>query len=440
MVKMDPHFDSITTMPSVALSGKELDNLELLLGGLYAPADGYCVPNNVPNGWPAEFLLAVPRSMAPQIAHKKALLLTDPDGTPLAHLAVDGTDSGMQDTDSIHVAGLLTALRPAEHPPCRDIRLTTPLAPPPVGKHGNLVAVFSTIPRARDVSAAIRAAEVNNCILWLIAVGGPQAHGSYSISGIVEELRAVSLNVPNSRIGLIVVPTFDPDEKLSRDKVNAQLLKNLDAVQVMDFSEPQTAARDTGHSADEGFQNQGTVVFLTGLSGSGKSTVARALAECLQHSSRRSISLLDGDEVRGILSPSLGFSREERDANIYRLGWVSTLVSSAGGIAICAPIAPFDAARQQVRHMAQRAGRFILVHISTPLAACEARDRKGLYAKARRGEILDFTGIGSPYEIPADADLHLDTSVVSVEQAVDQIMQLLSQSGVKVVATNAPQE
>jgi sulfate adenylyltransferase len=170
----------------------------------------------------------------------------------------------------------------------------------------------------------------------------------------------------------------------------------------------------------------GRTVLLSGLSGSGKSTIARALVESM--AGERSITLLDGDVVRTHLSRGLGFSREDRDINIRRIGWVAAEVTKHGGLAVCAPIAPYDATRKWVRAIVEAAGgpgAFVLVWISTPLAECERRDVKGLYAKARAGEITGFTGIDDPYEPPDDAELVIDTTTVSVQAAVEQIRRVL---------------
>jgi len=174
---------------------------------------------------------------------------------------------------------------------------------------------------------------------------------------------------------------------------------------------------------------RGLVVFFTGLSGSGKSTVARDLRDALLERGDRTVSLLDGDLVRRLLSAGLTFSREDRDLNIARIGYVAAEVARHGGIAICAPIAPYAPARAAVRSMVTEVGDFVLVHVSTPLAVCEARDRKGLYAKARAGVIGSFTGISDPYEEPADADLVLDTSLVSRRDAAAAVLAHLSRGG-----------
>jgi sulfate adenylyltransferase len=173
----------------------------------------------------------------------------------------------------------------------------------------------------------------------------------------------------------------------------------------------------------------GLVIFFTGLSGSGKSTVARDLRDALLERGDRTVSLLDGDIQRRLLSAGLAFTRADRDLNIARIGYVATEVARHGGIAICAPIAPYASARAAVRSMVSEVGDFVLIHVSTPLAVCEARDRKGLYAQARAGVIGSFTGISDPYEEPTDADLVIDTSLVSRRDAVAAVLAHLTRVG-----------
>ena len=176
-------------------------------------------------------------------------------------------------------------------------------------------------------------------------------------------------------------------------------------------------------------RERGLVVFFTGLSGSGKSTIARGLAEALGERGDRTVSLLDGDHVRQLLSAGLTFSRADRDANIARIGYVAAEVARHGGIAICAPIAPYAAARAVAREMVLQTGDFLLVYVSTPVDVCAARDRKGLYAKARAGLIDGFTGVTDPYEEPRDADLVLDTSTMTRAEAVGAVIKLLTAGG-----------
>ena len=143
----------------------------------------------------------------------------------------------------------------------------------------------------------------------------------------------------------------------------------------------------------------------------------------------RPVTLLDGDIVRTHLSSELGFSRHDRDLNIRRIGFVASVITKNRGVAICAPIAPYDNVRKDVRAMIESNGGFILVHVSTPLSICEARDRKGLYAKARAGLIKEFTGISDPYEGPVDAEVDVDTSRFSPAECVDAILEHLTQQG-----------
>ena len=174
---------------------------------------------------------------------------------------------------------------------------------------------------------------------------------------------------------------------------------------------------------------QGFTVFFTGLPGSGKSTLARALLERLMEIGGRPVTLLDGDIVRKNLSSELGFSQEHRNLNILRIGFVANEVTKNRGIAICAPIAPYDAIRKAVRNQISRRGGFILVYLSTPLEVCEQRDCKGHYAKARAGILKGFTGVSDPYETPSDAEVVLNTAELGVAEACQLILDHLSQSG-----------
>ena len=174
---------------------------------------------------------------------------------------------------------------------------------------------------------------------------------------------------------------------------------------------------------------QGFTVFFTGLSGSGKSTIANALLVKFLEMGGRPVTLLDGDLVRKHLSSELGFSKAHRDVNIRRIGYVASEITKNGGIAVCAPIAPYDAVRKDVRAMIDPVGGFVLVHVDTPVEVCEQRDRKGLYAKARAGIIKEFTGVSDPYEEPADADLAIDTTALTAEEAAQQIVLHLEKEG-----------
>jgi sulfate adenylyltransferase len=174
---------------------------------------------------------------------------------------------------------------------------------------------------------------------------------------------------------------------------------------------------------------QGLTIFFTGLSGSGKSTIANALLVKLLEMGGRPVSMLDGDHVRKHLSSELGFSKEHRDLNIKRIGYVASEITKNGGIAICAPIAPYDAIRRDVRQMIEPHGGFILVYVATSLDECERRDRKGLYAKARAGILKQFTGISDPYEEPKDASIVIQTEQTTPEAAAEQVVEYLRKEG-----------
>ncbi len=174
---------------------------------------------------------------------------------------------------------------------------------------------------------------------------------------------------------------------------------------------------------------QGFTVFFTGLSGAGKSTVANALMVKLMEMGGRPVSLLDGDIVRKHLSSELGFSKEHRDLNILRIGYVASEITKNRGIAICAPIAPYAETRRRVREMIEPHGGFIEIHVATPLEVCEQRDRKGLYAKARAGLIKGFTGISDPYEVPENAEMSVDTSNLTPDLVAHRIVIKLESAG-----------
>lgn len=257
----------------------------------------------------------------------------------------------------------------------------------------------------------------------VIAVGGEVPKGPAPTSDAVLILPSGGTRIDDARfatwaqawraLGLdeIAAP-LSPGEALARVDELAAAYSTTGAVQMP------TTPMPTGN---------GRVVFFTGLSGSGKSTIARELVKSL--AATRAVTLLDGDVVRTHLSKGLGFSKADRDTNIRRIGWVAAEVAKHGGVAVCAPIAPYDETRQWVRDLVQRAAgpdAFVLVWVATPLEVCEARDVKGLYASARAGRLTGFTGIDDPYEAPTDADIVLDTSQVGLDDAVQNVLRRLN--------------
>ena len=212
---------------------------------------------------------------------------------------------------------------------------------------------------------------------------------------------------------------------ISGTELRRRLREGLEIPDWFSFPQVVTELRRTSPARSK----QGFTVFFTGLSGSGKSTIANALMVKLMEMGGRPVTLLDGDVVRKHLSSELGFSKEHRDINIKRIGYVASEITKNGGIAICAPIAPYTATRRAVREMVEQYGAFIEVHIATSVEECERRDRKGLYKLAREGKIKEFTGISDPYEAPATPELRLDTESVEVDHCAHQVILKLEQMG-----------
>ncbi|MFC3528721.1 bifunctional sulfate adenylyltransferase/adenylylsulfate kinase [Paracoccus mangrovi] len=212
---------------------------------------------------------------------------------------------------------------------------------------------------------------------------------------------------------------------ISGTELRRRLREGLEIPEWFSFPEVVTQLRRTSPPRNR----QGFTVFFTGLSGSGKSTIANALMVKLMEMGGRPVTLLDGDVVRKHLSSELGFSKEHRDINIKRIGYVASEITKNGGIAICAPIAPYTATRRAVREMVEAGGAFIEVHVATSLEECERRDRKGLYKLAREGKIKEFTGISDPYEEPQNPELRVDTESVDVDHCAHQVLLKLEQMG-----------
>jgi sulfate adenylyltransferase len=406
------------------LGPRELDLLELALGG------GSPVP-------PARLL-----------GHPGApVTLTDAENTPLAVL----DDAGVRP-----VKPLARAAGPHWDPtlrrPADDVR-----ADVRAGRAGtrDVVAVVVDEPPTRTEADALPglAAGADAVLILVPAARHAPAPGEVGAPGLVRAARELAglLGAPTH---VVVVPWpgagpgGTPEPGLTWEEVaarygatrTARLADHRDAAtreraarlptlwrDEVSALYPDAVAREVVRAATAA-RRGGAVVLLTGLSGSGKSTVARALAAELDDEGLHT-TLLDGDEVRHHLSKGLGFDRASRELNVERIGYVASLVAHHGGIALAAPIAPFASGRARVRELARAAGAaFVLVHVSTPLEVCEARDRKGLYAKARRGEIPDFTGISSPYEAPQDADVVVDTSVTDVPDAVAAVRAALERA------------
>ena len=480
--------DTLRDLPAWAPGPVELADLELILAGVYRPLTGFLgsfdtamviAGGRLADGtpWPVPVTLEVPK----ELTEHERIVLQDPEGVPLAVLRV--TEAWQEPTSrGWRLAGPLEALRAPAHGPFHSLRRR----PDELGdREGNVLGVATREPLHRKQLGQLRqvAERIGAGVLLLPVMGGEHDESLVrALLGVRKELpdgaeiipvplpprgdagapqeRDVLLHahiaaaygathlladreVEGTAIPVVVpepwaydadVEVWRPVARIEPDHVQAELTPErlgelLDAGEpVPDWFTPPAVAAELA-LARPPKPSRGITVFFTGLSGSGKSTVARGLADALIERGGRTVTLLDGDVVRRMLSAGLTFSRADRDLNIRRIGFVAAEITRHGGTAICAPIAPYAATRAEVRRMVSAVGDFILVHVSTPLEECERRDRKGLYAKARAGLIPEFTGISDPYEEPEDADLTLDTSRMAPDEAVSKVIDLLAEGG-----------
>ena len=473
--------------PSWSLTDRQLADLELIMNGSFAPLTGFLgerdhasvvATGHLDDGtpWPAPVTLDVTAEVADQAASTGQLALRDPEGVLLAVLEVTdrfrpdrtaeaealfttadaghpGADWLLRHTRADRLGGPVLGVEQPTHWSFADQRLTPRAVRSRLGGDGSgHVAGFATAdPPLSDDLDALRAATEAGAALVVAVLTGPGA-APFDAYTVVRTWHAAARHLPSSIVIGVIPLARSADARL--DAAMAEVVLHNHGVTEMipaaDTDRWSSAAAlrdrlDRGAELPDGavapdveaelrasyppLDERGLTVFMTGFSGSGKSTVAQALAARLRERGGRSVTLLDGDLVRHHLSSELGFSREHRDLNIRRIGFVAAEITRAGGIAICAPIAPYDGVRRDVRAMVEDAGGFVLVHISTPLEVCEARDRKGLYAKARAGIIGEFTGISDPYEVPTDAELSIDTTAIDVDEAVGRILHHLSETG-----------
>ena len=501
-------------VPALALDGRQLGDLELILSGAFAPLTGFMTQAEIasvlagcalPDGspWPIPVTLEALASAVP--AQASQVMLCDPETTPLAVLEITERTvvAGRPGADQVRLAGPVRQNRPVEHGSFRRLMISPEQAKAelggsavlafatraPLGKRqigqlrhlaGGLKAKLLLLPLVsgpasvvkqpesliRTALAAARslpagtlvvpvplaphgddaARELAACAIVAAAYGATQLMADNEVAmaaGIPGSGGSVPATLPGAPIPVVSAGDWAYDRRAEVWRPHSLIeagmeLEDLSADQLGDMLDtgaeipawfaPDAVLHELRHARPPR-SKRGFVLFLTGLSGSGKSTIARDLRDLLAEYGDRRVSLLDGDLVRSLLSAGLGFTKADRDLNIARIGYVATEIARHGGIAICAPVAPYAEARERAREMVSAVGDFLLIHVSTPVEVCEARDRKGLYAKARAGLIEHFTGVSDPYEIPTDAILSVDTSVIDRQQATTAIMAMLTAGG-----------
>ena len=393
-------------VPQHCPTPRELDDLELLVSGALHPTQRYDEPAS-------PVTLSLPPAVEAEAREAGQVELVDPEGLPLARVSLPG--------------GEIEPLTHAQFGPFRRLYLS-----PAVARERLAGRTFVPVVDALTTGQveALRAVGPV-ALVALVGAGTPELS---PVALIRATLRAADLLADAE---VLAVPLAAHDDPEADHELGARVLANyagpdpvLGLAEAAEDDELPPTVAEVVEQDQPAADRQGLVLFFTGLSGSGKSTLAQALMDRLLEQGTRTLTSLDGDVVRRNLSAGLTFSKADRETNIRRIGWVAAEISRHGGVAVCSPIAPFDETRQQVRAMVDEAGgAFFLVHVATPLEECERRDRKGLYAKARRGEIPEFTGISSPYEAPTDADVVVDTTGRTIEDALQDVIAGLREAG-----------
>ena len=437
--------------PSLAVHGEAAAGLELMLRGALAghmrfmKRDEYEAVRDrgqLPDGtpWPAPLLLPAPPALASTLHAGGYLALRDREGLMLAALRLDET---WELSGTAYVAGAVTGIQLPPPYSFAHLRHTTGqlretpdgtavLATEPIHREafdalmarGESVLIVGALPPGADpatthptVRCWLHAVERSHgrlrLSLWPLAAPHT-VHGRFLAECIARRAGCESLLLEKDL----------PGAEAHREAVGL-LRQGLKVPEALTFP---AVARELA-SVYPPPAEQGLTIFFTGLSGSGKSTIANALREALLERGGRRVTLLDGDLVRHHLSSELGFSREHRALNVTRIGFVAAEITRHRGIAICAPIAPYEELRNRVRAMVELNGHFVLVYVATSLTECEKRDVKGLYAKARKGLIPNFTGVSDVYEPPENAEIVIDTAALNPAEAAEAIVTWLERHG-----------
>jgi sulfate adenylyltransferase len=444
--------------PHWTLTAPQTASLELLLSGAYSPLAGFMSSADaarcreawqLADGtvWPVPVTLDVDAPTATVLAPGDRLVLREAEGRALAvqHVSEVWSDG----SSVVRVAGRVEGLRAPTRYDFGRVRLTPEQVRQAIAdrRWPAVLAVFAPgLQLGADGAALASLADDIDAGVVLFAVdegAGPVDLRQYRRIQALDRWVAAR---PAGRALLCVLPQPEVAALERAVLLHGIIARNYGCSHLV--TGPRAAGRDEAASRamlealdvrvkelpvrdaarDESAGRPGAAVFFTGLSGAGKSTIANALRVRLLEAGRQ-VSLLDGDLVRQHLSSELGFSREHRALNVRRIAFVAAEVARHGGIAICAPIAPYEAERREARAIVEAAGAFVLVYVDTPIEVCEARDPKGLYARARAGLVPSFTGVSDPYEVPEDPQLIVHAAEGSPEAAVDQIVAFLEARG-----------
>jgi sulfate adenylyltransferase len=463
-------------VPSHVLSADQAAVLLRILDGVYTPIAGFMTAAQAArvtadqalddgSWWPAPVILDVLPATAERVATGGPLVLREAEGRAVA---VIPEAQVWQDASGWRIGGTVVGLQAPPVYDLADLRLSPTEVRDDIARRGWRAAIAVPVDRLlhrADVAALEQLAAAHDAGLVVLAAARASVIADRERYATMRGLRAAVARLAPGR-GLLVLDTRPDADGAPGAAIDAVLARALGCARVVAWDTPDdaliAAARrvgvvvdavasgpaapaDASPGAREAWTfpevaaeidrqtpppwRRGVTVFFTGLSGSGKSTIANALRVRLLEDGRRTVTLLDGDLVRTHLSSELGFSREHRTLNVRRIAFVAAELTRHGGMAICAPIAPYAALRRDARALVEAAGEFLLVHVATPLEVCEARDVKGLYQRARAGTLPEFTGISDPYDVPDDADVTIDTSQATVAQAVDQLMGALEARG-----------
>lgn len=441
-------------LPAWTLSSTALAQFELLISGALTPLTGYMdrqqydsveATSRLVSGqfWPVPFALQVTENFAQTLKLGSSFTLREEDGAILAVVTID--DLWSQRSGVVNIGGAIKALAVPKHYDFVRLRRSPTEVRAMLAERGwrKVIAVIVTEPVSERYWQRIQQLlqQQQAKALVLHALGDAALDEPKHYANINAETAAIEATLDGDAL-VAVIPLPREINGLPQKILQAVIAKNFGCSHFLaDRPEPAmlSAAREIaielvsdgqlyGEPAPRDTKltrRRGVTLFFTGLSGAGKSTIAKTLLAKLMERGQRSVTLLDGDLVRRLLSSELGYSREHRDLNILRIGYVASEITKHGGIAICAPIAPYASARTKVREMVLAHGGFIEIYVNTPLEECERRDRKGLYAKARAGLLKDFTGIDDPYEAPLSPEIVIDTLKISADEAVNRLIDRL---------------